>query len=70
MLYHAYQGLNDLAEPARMWARTMHAALDLHLPRGPVADAARRTRAACEVFSRLALTHRRPPFGIDAVDTP
>jgi polyhydroxyalkanoate depolymerase len=70
MLYHAYQGLTDLAEPARMWARTMQAALDLSLPRGPVADATRRTRAACEVFSRLALTHHRPDFGIDAVDTP
>jgi polyhydroxyalkanoate depolymerase len=48
----------------------MQAALDLSLPRGPAADAARRTRAACEVFSRLALTHHRPDFGIDAVDTP
>ena len=70
MLYHAYQGLTDLAEPSRMWARTMRAALDVRLPRGPVADAARRTLAACEVYARLALTHARPPFGIDAVDTP
>jgi polyhydroxyalkanoate depolymerase len=70
MLYDAYQGLTDFSEPARMWARTIRSALDLRLPRGPVADATRRARAACEVFTRLTLTHRRPDFGIDAVETP
>jgi poly(3-hydroxybutyrate) depolymerase len=70
MLYPVYQALTDLAEPARMWARTMNAALDQRLPRGPADDAVRRARAACEVFSRLALTHRRPAFGIESVDTP
>lgn len=70
MLYHAYQGFTDLMEPARAWARIAQAALDVPIPRGPVADWARRSRAACEVFSRLALTHGRPAFGIDVVDTP
>ena len=70
MLYPAYQALSDLSAPARFWARTMHAALDQRLPRGPVAQATVRARAALDVFSRLALTHRRPAFGIDTVETP
>jgi len=70
MLYHAYQGFNDFIEPARMWARIAQSALDVSMPRGPAADAIRRARAAYEVFTRLSLTHHRPPFGIDTVDTP
>ena len=62
MLYHAYQGFSDLMDPARSWARIVQSALETALPRGPLADAARRTRAACEVFARLALTHGRPSF--------
>ena len=57
-------------DPARSWARIVQSALETALPRGPLADAARRTRAACEVFARLALTHGRPAFGLDTVDTP
>jgi poly(3-hydroxybutyrate) depolymerase len=69
LLYHAYQAMTDVAMPARMWARVMRAGLDVPLPRGPVADAVRRAAAACEVFGRLELTHARPGYGIDAVDT-
>ncbi len=70
MLYHAYQGFSDVMDPARAWARIVQSSLDLYLPRGPMAEAARRTRAACEVFARMALTHGRPPFDLDTVDTP
>jgi polyhydroxyalkanoate depolymerase len=69
MLYHAYQGLDDLVAPARMWARVAHAALDVPLPRGPVAEAVRRAKAGLDVFARLGLTHARPAFGIDEADT-
>jgi poly(3-hydroxybutyrate) depolymerase len=69
MLYHAHQGFSDFMDPAGSWARIVQSALETALPCGPMAEAARRTRAACEVSARLALTHGRPPFGLDTVDT-
>ncbi|HTT11608.1 MAG TPA: polyhydroxyalkanoate depolymerase [Burkholderiaceae bacterium] len=76
MLYEAYETHNRLLWPMRTFARS---ALDLMAqPVPPLsaarlaypdADAQRRMSAAFELISRARLTHRRPPFGIDAVET-
>ncbi|HEY5863174.1 MAG TPA: polyhydroxyalkanoate depolymerase [Casimicrobiaceae bacterium] len=67
LIYHAYQTHSDLLWPLRTVARnalpSLNRARDI-----PGEDAAlRKLAAACEVFVLAALTHDRPPFGIDAV---
>ncbi len=67
MIYHAYQAHSDLLWPMRTLARNalpaLHRARDV-----PGEDMAlRKLAAACEVFVLAALTHQRPPFGIDSV---
>lgn len=68
MLYHAYQACTDALLPLRLAADGTHRwlgqlrtldldARSIHQPLG----------AACEVFVRTALTHRRPAFGIERV---
>lgn len=70
MLYHAYQGFNDWMEPMRAWARLVHGGMSTPWGVASTSAAAGRMKAACEVFARLALTHTRPDFGIDTVETP
>jgi len=64
MLYTAYQLQSDLVAPLRLLARQL-CATDLLQPAGHAA--LRQVHAACELISRLRLTHERPAYGIDRV---
>lgn len=64
MLYRAYQNQSDLLSPLRLAAQGLSQGLWVgDDPRG----LARRTAAACEVFSLMRLTHTRPSYDIDSV---
>jgi len=65
MLYHAYQTHSDLASPLRLFAQHVSPALWLRNTEGSLL---RKISAACEVMSRLRLTHSRPAYGISAVE--
>ncbi|HSW21011.1 MAG TPA: polyhydroxyalkanoate depolymerase [Ramlibacter sp.] len=64
MLYHAYQTGSDLGSPLRLLAQHSAAAMWLEQTEGSLA---RKLSAACEVVSRLRLTHSRPPYAISEV---
>ena len=64
MLYQAYQFQSDLISPLRMAAQHLSAALWLRETEGSVM---RKLAAACDVVSRLRLTHTRPPYQIHGV---
>ena len=64
MLYQAYQTQSDLMSPLRLLAQHSGAALWLRQTEGSVL---RKMAAAGEVFSRMRLTHSRPPYCIDSV---
>ncbi|HSV53825.1 MAG TPA: polyhydroxyalkanoate depolymerase [Burkholderiaceae bacterium] len=64
MLYQAYQAQFDLASPLRLLAQHTSTALWLQNTERSIA---RRVAAACEVFSRMRLTHSRPPYAIQHV---
>lgn len=64
MLYQAYQLQTDLGSLLRLLAQHLSAALWLQQTERSVL---RQISAACDVVSRLRLTHTRPAYGIDAV---
>lgn len=64
MLYQAYQVQSDLLSPMRMLAQWVSSSFWLS---GTEGTALRRVSAASEVFSRLKLTHARPPYEIDSI---
>jgi poly(3-hydroxybutyrate) depolymerase len=64
MLYQAYQAHSDLGSPLRLLAQQQSALLWLRQTEGTLV---RKIAAACEVFSRLRLTHSRPAYGIESV---
>ncbi|MGZ5194031.1 MAG: polyhydroxyalkanoate depolymerase [Ramlibacter sp.] len=64
MLYQAYQAQSDLASPLRLLAQQQSAMFWLRQTEGTLV---RKIAAACEVFSRLRLTHSRPAYGIASV---
>jgi len=64
MLYHAYQTHTNLSSPLRLLAQHQAAAFWLERTEGSVL---RKVAAACEVLSRLRLTHTRPAYGITEV---
>jgi poly(3-hydroxybutyrate) depolymerase len=69
MLYATYQALCDGLGP---WQDAAHWGAAALRPwgRGPLAVPGwRETAAALELFSRVRLTHLRPPFGIESVQT-
>ncbi|MET0371552.1 MAG: polyhydroxyalkanoate depolymerase [Sphingobium sp.] len=68
MLYRGYQAWNDMLAPARLGARV---ALSLRDSMGPVADwpMPRRMFALMDVFQGARLTHHRPGYGIDSVQS-
>ncbi|MEY2683216.1 MAG: hypothetical protein RJA09_360 [Pseudomonadota bacterium] len=66
MLYQAYQIQSDLLSPVRLWAQHWGSALWRDQTEG---SALRQAAAACEVLSRLRLTHSRPAYGIGQVLT-
>ena len=65
MLYALYQTAADFMLPMRIWAAV--AGQGFSLGDQASADRWRAAGALCEMMSRAALSHRRPPFGIDAV---
>lgn len=64
MLYQAYQLQSDLMSPMRLLAQASSASLWLRQTEGTVL---RKISAACEVMSRMRLTHSRPAYGITSV---
>jgi len=64
MLYQAYQLQSDLLSPMRLWAQHWGSAL---WQEGTEGTLARQVAAACDVVSRLRLTHSRPAYGITEV---
>ena len=64
MLYRAYQTQADMMSPLRLGAQFMGAAL---WREGTERTAARQMAARMEVFSRMRVTHSRPPWDIRSV---
>jgi len=64
MLYQAYQLQNDLLSPLRLLAQSSSAALWIQ---NTESSLMRKLSASLDVFSRLRLTHSRPPYLIDSV---
>jgi poly(3-hydroxybutyrate) depolymerase len=64
MLYQAYQVQSDLMSPFRMLAQGSAAALWIQNTENTVL---RKLSASMEVFSRMRLTHSRPPYAIGSV---
>ena len=64
MLYQAYQNQSDLMSPLRLLAQSTSAALWLNKTEGSFL---RKFSASMEVFSRMRLTHSRPPYNITSV---
>jgi poly(3-hydroxybutyrate) depolymerase len=66
--YQAYQGMADLLDPLRAAAQAAAPWFAMRWPGMPDSLAMRKMEAACEVFARTRVTHRRPAFGIDRVE--
>lgn len=64
MLYQAYQFQSDMVSPLRLVAQHLSTALWLQKTERSVV---RKVAAACDVLSRLRLTHSRPPYNIHSV---
>jgi poly(3-hydroxybutyrate) depolymerase len=64
MMYQAYQLQSDLISPLRLAAQHLSASLWLRETEGSLV---RKVAAACDVISRLRLTHSRPPYQIHGV---
>ncbi len=64
MLYQAYQFQSDLASPLRLAAQYIGSSMLFQQTERSVF---RKVAAACDVFSRMRLTHSRPPYNIDSV---
>ena len=64
MLYQAYQLQSDLTSPWRLMAQHLSSSLWLQDTERSVL---RKMSAACDVLSRMRLTHTRPAYGIDQV---
>ena len=64
MLYQAYQAQSDLMSPMRLMAQHLGASMWVQ---NSEKSMIRRIAAACEVMSRMRLTHSRPPYRIDSV---
>jgi poly(3-hydroxybutyrate) depolymerase len=64
MLYQAYQMQNDLLSPFRLMAQSSAAALWMHNTENSLM---RKLSASMDVFSRMRLTHARPPYAIASV---
>ena len=68
MIYQNFQAYSDIAGPVRAIADMAAAALAQPLP-GLSGNAFQRAVSAlCQLIARAGLSHRRPAFGIDAVN--
>ena len=66
MLYQAYQLQSDFASPLRLMAQHLSSTLWMQDTDRSVL---RKMSAACDVLSRMRLTHTRPAYGIDHVQS-
>ncbi|MES2973919.1 MAG: polyhydroxyalkanoate depolymerase [Pseudomonadota bacterium] len=64
MLYQAYQAQSDLMSPMRLMAQHLGASMWVQ---NTERSMSRRIAAACEVMSRMRLTHSRPPYRIESI---
>jgi poly(3-hydroxybutyrate) depolymerase len=64
MLYQAYQFQSDLASPFRLAAQYISSSLLFQQTERSVL---RKVAAACDVYSRMRLTHSRPPYNIHSI---
>ncbi|RYX93844.1 MAG: polyhydroxyalkanoate depolymerase [Comamonadaceae bacterium] len=64
MLYQAYQAQSDMMSPMRLMAQHLGASMWVQ---NTERSMSRRIAAACEVMSRMRLTHSRPPYRIETV---
>jgi poly(3-hydroxybutyrate) depolymerase len=64
MMYQAYQLQSDLISPLRLMAQSLSSSLWMRDTEGSLM---RKAAAACDLVSRMRLTHSRPPYKIDAV---
>lgn len=64
MLYQAYQTQSDFLSPFRLTAQGLGGALWKENSEGTTT---RKMASAFEVFSRLRLTHKRPPYNVSSV---
>ncbi|CCA92991.1 polyhydroxyalkanoate depolymerase [Novosphingobium sp. PP1Y] len=67
MLYHAYQAYCDVLAPARMGSLLATSFRNKFLAHASSTPMTRRVFALAEVFNTTAITHHRPPYGIDRV---
>jgi poly(3-hydroxybutyrate) depolymerase len=67
MLYQAYLAHSDIMVPVRMLAASACRAIGPPLAGEAGRTTLRNLTAAYELIARAGLTHKRPPFGIDAV---
>ncbi|MGU7783084.1 polyhydroxyalkanoate depolymerase [Burkholderia sp. PU8-34] len=67
LAYSLYQLLAEYTRPARAWAACMRASMSMWPP-ATSTPPGRTLDAWCELVECCAFSHRRPPFGIDAVD--
>lgn len=66
LAYPLYQWFAECTRPARAWAAFMRAAMSFWPPSTAIAPG-RAIDAWCELLECSAFSHRRPPFGIDAI---
>lgn len=66
LAYPLYQWFAECTRPARAWAAFMRAAMSFWPPSTSIAPG-RALDAWCELLECSAFSHRRPPFGIDAI---
>lgn len=66
LAYPLYQWFAECTRPARAWAAFMRAAMSFWPPSTAIAPG-RALDAWCELLECSAFSHRRPPFGIDAI---
>lgn len=66
LAYPLYQWFAECKRPARAWAAFMRAAMSFWPPSTAIAPG-RALDAWCELLECSAFSHRRPPFGIDAI---
>ncbi|MGZ2748546.1 polyhydroxyalkanoate depolymerase [Burkholderia stagnalis] len=67
LAYPFYQWMAECTRPARAWAACTRLSMSMWPP-ATATPPGRMLDALCELLECCAFSHRRPPFGIDAVD--
>ena len=69
MLYHSFQTIADMSYPMRLLAGATTGAFRNAWPGALSNECVRKTFAACELMNLAGVTHERPSFGIERVNT-